>query len=722
MPQLDRDRWRLIAGLLFVGVWLAASVQALPWTKPIVLAAADRVVLTSQQLLRGTELEGPQDERGFSRPAGATPAAHVFEGRLTLRGQALRGRYESLRGAASASQRRMPRFDYAFVQRGSHLIPAERGLIVTGDSAWQLILEPGRVWHEPTDRGYSRASLPFALVAVNQMCTHNGVLTFLFDASSVSHVWYQITQETCVFRQGNFWGMLEAEYQPGAVSRAAEIRRDHARELAGRMPTTSRARLAVDYPGFDLSQLGRGVSRQHMTSHGVVYRDVNYLAPCWTRFGPSAYCRSMRTPSYSSAKSALVAVALMRLAQKYGPGVLEQKIGSWVEEARTGPGDWGDVTFLDALDMATGHFHRSEPFDDEGRRLDAFFLARTTAEKLAAAFDAPRRAAPGTTWVYRSSDHFILTFAMQAFLRDREGPTADLFDFVVREVYAPLGLGSGFQTVLRTADGGWRGDPFGFSGLFFTADDIAKLTTFLNADHGRIGGRQILHRRTLDEALQRVPGRRGFQTGTSLGFYQHGFFGVRITPEGASAAGAFWVPYMSGFGGVIFALLPNGATYHYSSDNDQFVFRDAVIEAMARLPAVPGDDGAGDGGAGGGDPPDCTLAVGHPHYCRDCGPCSSGEGDCDRDSDCSAGLTCAADVGATFGFNPGIDVCLPDGDSGSSCALPVGHPHYCRDCGPCSSGEGDCDRDADCRAGLSCIDNIGAEFGFRPGIDVCRER
>lgn len=719
MLRLDRNFWRLIACLLLACGLLAASGRAAPpWTKPVVLAPAGRAVLTSQQLLGGAELEGPQDERGFARPAGAAPPAHVFEGRLTLRGQATRGRYEVLRGTASGAQRRLPRFDHAFVQRGSHLIPAERGLIITGDAAWQLILEPGRVWHEPTDQGYSRASLPFALVAVNQMCTHNGVLTFLFDASSVSHVWYQITQETCLFRKGNFWGMLEAQYRPASVPRAAAIRRDHAKEIARRLPTAPLTRLATDYPGLDLSQFGRGVSRQHMTSHGVVYRGVSYRAPCRTRFGASAYCRQMRTPSYSTAKSGLAAVALMRLAQKYGAEVLEQKIAFWVEEAAASPGDWSDVTFLDALDMATGHYHRSEPFDDEGRRLDAFFLARTTAEKLAAAFDAPRRAAPGTTWVYRSSDHFILTHAMQAFVRDREGPGADIFDLVVREVYGPLGIGPGFHSVLRTADGGWRGDPFGFSGLFFTPDDIAKLTVFLNVDRGRIGGRQVLHRATLDAALQRIPGRRGFQTGTPSGFYQHGFFGARIVPEGTSATRAFWAPHMSGFGGIIFALLPNGVTYHYSSDNNQFVFHGAAIEAMTRLPSVMGDGGSG----GGGGAPGCELAVGHPHYCRDCGPCGDGEGDCDRDTDCSAGLFCVDNVGAAHGFAAGIDVCQASDGAVSSCPLPAGHPHYCRDCGPCARGEGDCDRDSDCRAGLSCVDNIGAEFGFNPGIDVCRER
>ncbi len=136
-----------------------------------------------------------------------------------------------------------------------------------------------------------------------------------------------------------------------------------------------------------------------------------------------------------------------------------------------------------------------------------------------------------------------------------------------------------------------------------------------------------------------------------------------------------------------------------------------------------GDDG---GGSGGGGPSSCDRPNGHPRRCTECGPCGTGEGDCDADAECAAGLICAADRGADFGFNPNIDVCLAsggggggNGGGGSTCALPAGHPRYCDDCGPCVSGAGDCDRDSDCRAGLVCAQNVGAQFGFAPGIDVC---
>lgn len=62
---------------------------------------------------------------------------------------------------------------------------------------------------------------------------------------------------------------------------------------------------------------------------------------------------------------------------------------------------------------------------------------------------------------------------------------------------------------------------------------------------------------------------------------------------------------------------------------------------------------------------------------------------------------------------PGPDRCT------SECALPVGHRDYCRDCGPCGSGEGDCDSNSECKSGLSCLHDVGTQYGFDELTDVC---
>lgn len=123
-------------------------------------------------------------------------------------------------------------------------------------------------------------------------------------------------------------------------------------------------------------------------------------------------------------------------------------------------------------------------------------------------------------------------------------------------------------------------------------------------------------------------------------------------------------------------------------------------------------------------PGGCTETLGNGRYCTACGPCAAGQGDCDNDTECAGSLVCAQNVGAQFGFAPGVDVCVADGGPGNpdppgGCTETLGNGRYCTACGPCAAGQGDCDNDAECAAGLSCLENVGAQFGFAPGVDVC---
>jgi hypothetical protein len=109
--------------------------------------------------------------------------------------------------------------------------------------------------------------------------------------------------------------------------------------------------------------------------------------------------------------------------------------------------------------------------------------------------------------------------------------------------------------------------------------------------------------------------------------------------------------------------------------------------------------------------PICHHPVGHLDYCRDCGPCAEGEGDCDDDGECLSGLTCAQ--------VPGVDKCQT-----AACPHPLGHLDYCRDCGPCVAGQGDCDNDSECQSGLSCVQVLGTDVCCPHPLghlDYCRD-
>lgn len=53
------------------------------------------------------------------------------------------------------------------------------------------------------------------------------------------------------------------------------------------------------------------------------------------------------------------------------------------------------------------------------------------------------------------------------------------------------------------------------------------------------------------------------------------------------------------------------------------------------------------------------------------------------------------------------------------CDLPPGHPNFCRRCGPCGEGQGNCRGRKECGGVLECGRNVGREFGFDAGTNVC---
>ena len=149
------------------------------------------------------------------------------------------------------------------------------------------------------------------------------------------------------------------------------------------------------------------------------------------------------------------------------------------------------------------------------------------------------------------------------------------------------------------------------------------------------------------------------------------------------------------------------------------------------------------GGSCGSCPQTNPYPNGHPNHCSqpELFPCGVGEGDCNVDSQCLGALVCGQNIGDRFGFSAGLDICVPshclnntfDGDEvgvdcGGSCGscpqtnpYPNGHPKRCSqpELFPCGAGEGDCNVDSQCEGALVCGQNIGSQFGFRAGLDIC---
>lgn len=538
-----------------------------------------REALTSHDLLEGSEPGSLVDYVYFSPRGEAAEPLHTFEGQLELLGEASTGHIVYWQGEEGSTPvtGHLPEFNFEFIQSGNHLVPIKRGLIITDHPEWDYILEPGLTWSESGDEGWSRASLPFFLVAKGGNSTLAGVMTFLFNSSSISKVFYQVAQEITVGFRADMWGLLEATYASYPISDAEFHRQAFKAESAGQIPTRPIGELEDMFPEVDVQAFTRNISASDLTTWGIVVDGVHFRGGCTTRSGEFPFCEEIRMASFSTAKTAFVAVALMRLEEQYGPAVYEQLIRDYLPETADSPGDWSEVTFEDALDMATGNFGSSSfMVDEEGRIFEGFFNVLTYTEKITAALDWPHRAPPGTKWVYRSSDTFILVSAMQNFLRKKMGSDADIFQYVVDEVYLPLGLSSGFLSSARTSDDTWQGLPIGASGLWWSPDDVAKMGDFLNNSMGMLDGVQLLDKDFLLAALQRNPDDRGLVI--PGGRYNNSLWSQTFgAGEGFSCT--FSVPYMAGYSGNIVALMPNGITYYYFSDNRDFNWHEAVLAA-----------------------------------------------------------------------------------------------------------------------------------------------
>jgi hypothetical protein len=323
-----------------------------------------------------------------------------------------------------------------------------------------------------------------------------------------------------------------------------------------------------------------------MTTYGLVFNGVNYVSGCATRYGQYAYCGVMRVPSYSTAKSAMASMSLMRLGQKYGTGVYDLLIRDYVPEYTASIGDWTNVTFNNAIDMATGNYRLAGyEADEAGSYMETFFLAEPYSNKIAAAFNFPYKVPPGTYWNYHSSDTFLVGRAMQNYL-NAQGGGNDIFNMLRDEVFVPLKLSAGTMTSLRT-DNSAGGQAFAGYGLFWTQDDIAKVALFLNNQNGVIDGIQVLQPDMLADSMQNDASDRGLDTtGTPVFKYNNGFWAKEFTPAEGYAC-SFHAPFMSGYGGITVVMMPNGATYYYFSDNEEYSWSSSVSEANKLAPQCP---------------------------------------------------------------------------------------------------------------------------------------
>lgn len=568
-------------------------VRSVSLTTVLLLTAAasaqpsDQRVLSRSLLLGNAEFAAPTAMLEYTVTHTATEPRHTFSGSLRLQGAGQEGGFEVLHDPLGLvakigdAIRHMPEFDFQFAQRAGDIVPLRRGVIRRQHPYWEIVLQPGQAWSEPSDGDWSRASVPFALQERGANCTHNGVLMWLFnDAGDVSRVAYQISSETCGYFKFDMWGLVSAKYEQQDLQTLASehlARFDVHRER--RLPVRPLAQLAQVYPSIDPLSFGidDGINPEDITVMGMVVDGVHYQSNCATREGLFPYCTSLPLPSYSTAKSIFAGVATMRLEELF-PGVAQTLVKSLVEECASTK--WSDVTIENALDMATGNYLSPAFNEDEHSTPHIQFLdSDKHADKLEFACNFfKRQAEPGSQFVYHTSDTYLVGAALANFVANHEKHT-DLYESVlVQPIWRRLQLSPLLDVSKRTYDR--ANHAYVGYGLTYEADDIIRIAIWLNEERGRLMGEPILNEVMLDAALQRTPGDRGLKADSANVVYNNGFWAFDAGPS-MGCDGPVWVPFMSGYGGITVAMFPNGVIYYYFSDTHRFSWQSARRAANA---------------------------------------------------------------------------------------------------------------------------------------------
>jgi hypothetical protein len=551
-------------------------------------ATGPRDRLPADELLASGDAGAGPVHNAYFMPVGqAAPALHAFKGTLTVQASTL---FRARHGCAGLAET-LPGIEVAFFTHGEHLVPVVRDIVYPP----RIILSPGQVWSEAGDGGMSRASFPLVVTDTNQ----NGLATFLYDDTRVSALRFQHGPGRTWSAKFDGWGQAPMTYTPGPIADEAAVRAQFAAELHQQTPirpwsAVPAAAVSPWLEGFD-----GDTAPEDVRASGVIIDGVLYVRGCETRAGPYPYCRHMRHGVSSVTKSLGAAVALLRLAQEYGDGVFDLKIKDYVTVTASHDG-WERVTFADALNMATGigdPAPQREPNDvyaDEKNWPKRFQWGRATTakEKLDIAFSYGKYPwGPGEVFRYSGMNTFVLAAAMDSFLKRQAGPTAQLWDMVVAEVFRPIGIFHLPTMHTQEAEGG-SSIPLLYIGLYPTIDDLAKLTTLLQHG-GQHQGQQVLHTAKLAEALYKtkalgLPTRQENRFGK--GRYHLSFWSV---PYRTANGCFFQIPYMVGAGGNLVVLLPNGISAFRFAAGENFDV-DAMVLAGEAIRPFPCSSGSGE--------------------------------------------------------------------------------------------------------------------------------
>jgi hypothetical protein len=572
---------------------LAVPVCACAMALSPAAARAGAAELVPVQAFKGARgLDAPVANSAFAPGEGALPAPE-FAGVLKMHASPMQTMPPLAQPLIQGRDARIfPGVQLEFFTVGDLLVPVQRGEMVRETSAgstpsyWRVIPQVGKVWREKGDGDWSRAAFPIMLVNDTENHAHQGLATFLYRPGQVTGLMLQFVQQTGPYLIKQYfvaWGFAPAEFAAGDSAKLEARRTQAQAELRDRLPAKPWSELLKTVPPGTLDGFGGPIYPKWQVAVALVRDGTLYYQDPITPYGPYPYPLEMRFGVRSVTKSVFAPLALLHLAQVYGPWVLTLKVGDYVSGVDP---KWRRVRFIDAADMATGYggmgstkTHPNDIFDGYlGGNYDAWYTAPSYADKIRQ-IDAnlhPYPWEPGTVMRYRDQDYFLLGAAIDGFLKSVRGPQADLGEIVQTEVLTPIGIHQA-PTVRTREPGGKDGLVWCNAGYYPTLDDLAKIALLYQA-RGAHGGVQILNRDLTaelmsahDAIVKNADASLGPVAGPLVGSNEDGLYKM----------GFHFLRYVNGSGAVEY--LPS---MHGSGDNEVILYPNRMVSIVMAKASV----------------------------------------------------------------------------------------------------------------------------------------
>ncbi|MDA9094690.1 hypothetical protein N9K02_02190 [Gammaproteobacteria bacterium] len=468
------------------------------------------------------------------------------------------------------SYENFPYFDLNFLITKGSFHPENTRLIKTSHKFWDIQFGKG-VTKFDKDLDIHFVIFPFNLVHKNANCIHNGIGIFSISSSNdISNTLLQVASETCAYYKFDYVALYKSTFNKMSLDNNIGLE-----DISIVKPISSL------YTNFNINNKSFADSdsfhQDDVTLFGLIDGDNHYSSSCFTRLGNHPICDQVLLPSYSLAKSIAGTLSLSLIEAEY-KNVTTLKVMNLVEECSQSK--WKNISLEDLSDMSTGQYNSLiHDIDESGiASLQFIFLLNNHKDKLKKACKAfPKKMKSGKRFVYHTSDTYILGAAMNSYLK-KSNKNADFFNDYLVPFLKKNNFSQVSNSTLRTNDD--ANQPFTGWGMFFLQDDLLHLSQLMHTiKDNKFTDLQFMH-----EALNPNEDNSLLAISSSDIYYNNGIWSRKFDKAIFNCNKDVWIPFMSGFGGITLALLPNGMTYYYFSDGYTFAWESAVIAANSIKP------------------------------------------------------------------------------------------------------------------------------------------